>query len=251
MQTLKALSALLAYPNRALADAVPAIREAIAAEGVLPAQARADLEPLLQRLETTDLYDLEEAYVLLFDRSRALSLNIFEHVHGESRDRGQAMVELKRLYEDSGLVLDTTELPDYVPLFLEYCSLQPEAEARSLLAEPAHVFTALAERLRRRESPYAGVFEALVALAAKGPEASAFEALVEVEETEPDDLAALDRVWEEEEIRFGAAAATDECGIDALAAKLRQARRPAPGLEPAPNARPRTVFTHNASSREA
>lgn len=247
MQILKALSALLTYPTRGLVEAVPAIRAIVAQDGLV----RADLEPLLTRLETTDLYELEEAYVLLFDRSRSLSLNIFEHVHGESRDRGQAMVELKRLYEEGGLALDTTELPDFIPLFLEYCSLQPQTEARALLAEPAHVFTALAERLRRRESVYAGVFEALVALAATKPEAAAFEALVEVEETAPDDLEALDRVWEEEEIRFGAGAATADCGVDALAAKLRQAKRPAPGLEPQTSARPRTVFTHSASAQEA
>lgn len=247
MQILKALSALLTYPTRGLVEAVPAIRAIVAQEGLV----RADLEPLLMRLETTDLYELEEAYVLLFDRSRSLSLNIFEHVHGESRDRGQAMVELKRLYEEGGLSLDTTELPDFIPLFLEYCSLQPEVEARALLAEPAHVFTALAERLRRRESVYAAVFEALVALAATKPEAAAFEALVEVDDAAPDDLAALDRVWEEEEIRFGAGAATADCGVDALAAKLRQAKRPAPGLEPQTSARPRTVFTHSASAQEA
>lgn len=248
MQSLKALSALLTYPTRALVESVPAIRALLAQEGIARA---VDLEPLLTRLETTDLYELEEAYVLLFDRSRALSLNIFEHVHGESRDRGQAMVELKRLYEEGGLTLDTTELPDFIPLFLEYCSLQPQAEARALLAEPAHVFTALAERLRRRESFYAGVFEALVALAATKPEAASFEALVEVEDNAPDDLEALDRVWEEEEIRFGAGAATADCGVDALAAKLRQAKRPAPGLEPQTSARPRTIFTHSASAQEA
>lgn len=248
MQSLKALSALLTYPTRALVESVPAIRALLAQEGTTRA---VDLEPLLTRLETTDLYELEEAYVLLFDRSRALSLNIFEHVHGESRDRGQAMVELKRLYEEGGLTLDTTELPDFIPLFLEYCSLQPQAEARALLAEPAHVFTALAERLRRRESAYAGVFEALVALAATKPEAASFEALVEVEDNAPDDLEALDRVWEEEEIRFGAGAATADCGVDALAAKLRQAKRPAPGLEPQTSARPRTIFTHSASAQEA
>lgn len=248
MQSLKALCALLTYPTRALVESVPAIRALLAQEGIARA---VDLEPLLTRLETTDLYELEEAYVLLFDRSRALSLNIFEHVHGESRDRGQAMVELKRLYEEGGLTLDTTELPDFIPLFLEYCSLQPQAEARALLAEPAHVFTALAERLRRRESAYAGVFEALVALAATKPEAASFEALVEVEDNAPDDLEALDRVWEEEEIRFGAGAATADCGVDALAAKLRQAKRPAPGLEPQTSARPRTIFTHSASAQEA
>jgi nitrate reductase delta subunit len=251
MLTLKALSALLTYPSRDLVRAVPAIREGIAVEAVLDAASRDALEPLLARLESEDLYELEERYVLLFDRTRAHSLNLFEHVHGESRDRGQAMVDLQALYEGAGFEIDAAELPDYLPLFLEYASTLPREEARALLAEPAHVFEALRERLARKESPYAAVFAALVALAAQAPEASSFEALAEIEDTDPNDLDALDRVWEEEEVRFGPGAATAECGVDSLAAKVRQARRPAPGLETPAMMGPRTVFTHSSSTDRA
>lgn len=243
MKTLKALSALLTYPSEDLCRAVPEIRAVLRTENRLAAAERESLEPLLTSLEGQDVYDLQERYIGLFDRTRSLSLHLFEHVHGESRDRGQAMVDLKAVYESAGFAIDTTELPDFVPLFLEYCSLRPEAEARALLAEPAHVLAALGERLRRKDSAYAAVFESLVVLASARPGPQAFEALVPESDVDPEDLQALDAVWEEEEIRFGLGSAA-ECGVDSLAAKVRQARRPAPGVEVPPAQRPRTVFTH-------
>ena len=101
---------------------------------------------------------MQERYVELFDRTRSLSLHLFEHVHGESRDRGQAMIDLKSLYEKNGLFLGAAELPDYVPVFLEFLSTRPLTEARTLLGQTAHILTALAERLEKRRSPYAAVF---------------------------------------------------------------------------------------------
>lgn len=245
MKTLKALSAILSYPSAELAAAIPEIRMVLGSEGVLtPAQERM-LEPLLASLSSQDLYDLQERYIQLFDRTRSLSLHLFEHVHGESRDRGQAMVDLKSVYEANGFELDSAELPDFIPLFLEYGSLLPEAEARQMLAEPSHVLAALGERLRRKDSLYAAIFEVLVDLAATQPTQEAFEVLVPENDIDPSDLKALDAVWEEEEVLFGPGAAVADCGIDSLAAKVRQARRPAPGLE-VPTG-PRTIFTHPTS----
>jgi nitrate reductase molybdenum cofactor assembly chaperone NarJ/NarW len=244
MKTLKALSALLTYPTAELAAAVPEIRETLLSEDILGHAAREALEPLLSSLAGEDLYDLQERYIQLFDRTRALSLHLFEHVHGESRDRGQAMVDLKHLYSEGGLEIASSELPDYVPLFLEYCSLQPHAEARALLAEPVHVLGSLAERLRLKGSPYAAPFEAVLALAAAQPTAEALEAIVSDPGSDPDDLAALDAAWEEEEVRFGPGAATSGCGVDSLSARLRQARRPAPGLEVTASRNPQTVFNY-------
>ena len=245
MKTLKAFSALLNYPSRELVAAIPEIRSVLAEEAVVDPAA---LEPLLRMLEEADLYDAQERYVMLFDRTRSLSLHLFEHVHGESRDRGQAMVDLKSVYEAAGFTIEGTELPDFVPLFLEYCSLLPEQEARAVLADPAHVMTVLGERLRKRETPYAVVFEALVALAATKPAPEVFEAIVPETEQDPNDLAALDAAWEEEEVRFGPGAGAD-CGVENLAAKLRQAKRPAPGLGVATVRRPKTRFTY-ASPRD-
>lgn len=247
MKTLKALSALLSYPTADLVAAVPEIRAVLRGEGILtPAQWQM-LEPLLTSLSDEDLYNLQERYIKLFDRTRSLSLHLFEHVHGESRDRGQAMVDLKSVYEASGFEVDSAELPDFIPLFLEYCSLLSEAEARQFLAEPSHVLAALGERLRKKDAAYAAIFEILVDLAAAKPARAAFEALLPESDIDPNDLRALDAVWEEEEILFGPGAAIADCGVDSLAAKVRQARRPAPGLEAPASTGPRTIFTHPTS----
>ncbi|MGX5734786.1 nitrate reductase molybdenum cofactor assembly chaperone [Bosea thiooxidans] len=245
MRTLKAFSALLNYPSTDLGAAVPEIRSLLAEEGLVDPR---PLAPLLRLLEEEDVYDLQERYVTLFDRTRSLSLHLFEHVHGEGRDRGQAMVDLKSIYEAAGFVIDGSELPDFVPLFLEYCSLLPADEARAMLADPAHILTVLGERLRKRESAYAAVFEAVVGLAATKPAPEVFEAIVPETDQDPNDLAALDAAWEEEEVRFGPGAGAD-CGAEGLAAKLRQAKRPAPGIDLPTVRRPKTRFTY-ASPRD-
>ncbi len=163
IKALKALSALLTYPTAELQQAAGEISEAIENEPAITFAVRDQLHRLLKELAADDLYDLQERYVLLFDRTRSLSLHLFEHVHGESRDRGQAMVDLKAQYVTAGLEQDTPELPDFLPLFLEYASTLPAAQARDALAQPAHIFAAMAERLRKRRSAYEAVFRALVA----------------------------------------------------------------------------------------
>src|SRR6185312_12116906 len=163
-RTLKALSALLTYPTEELTQAACDIGAVLDADRLLPGPVRAQLRALADELAIGDLYDLQERYVLLFDRTRSLSLHLFEHVHGESRDRGQAMIDLKAQYEDAGLFLDASELPDFLPLFLEYLATLPLKEAFETLGQPAHIFGALAERLRKRKSAYEAVFRALIAL---------------------------------------------------------------------------------------
>ena len=202
MKTFKALSALLTYPGRDLQQAIPAIREVLA-EGVVSPAATAALELLLASLETGDLYDLQERYVLLFDRSRTLSLNLFEHVHGESRDRGGAMVDLLETYRAGGFDLVGSELPDHLPVLLEFLSTRPQVEAREILADAGHILIALAERLARRESVYAALFEALVAFASADPKTEEAQALLSQQDDNPEDLAALDAVWEEAQVTFG------------------------------------------------
>jgi nitrate reductase delta subunit len=246
MKTLKALSALLSYPSPELCAATDEIGSILMAESELDDSTRAALGPLLTSLSTDDLFDCQERYVLLFDRTRSLSLNLFEHVHGESRDRGQAMVDLKSVYDRDGFAIDSAELPDYLPLFLEYCSLRPESEARSLLAEPAHILAVLGERLQRKASPYAAVFAALVTMAGSEGSRDGHEARRSEVDLDPDDLQALDAAWEEEEVTFGVGSAA-ECGVDSLAARLRQASRPAPGLETARARHPRPTPTHVTS----
>lgn len=230
MKTHKALSALLTYPTPELVAALDEIAAVVDREALLGKQDRKALQVLIDDLAQGDLFDHQERYILLFDRTRSLSLHLFEHVHGESRDRGQAMVDLLQLYEEGGYEAATRELPDFLPLFLEYASLQEPEAALDLLRQPAHVVAALAERLRKRGSPYEGVFRALTALTKTVLDADALAALQAEPEAEPDDLEALDAAWEEEEVRFGAGSdsAIGGCGKDALAARLRHAKRAVP-----------------------
>lgn len=202
MRTFKALSALLTYPSRDLQEAIPAIRTVLG-EGLLPRASLAALEPLLASLETQDIYDLQERYVLLFDRSRTLSLNLFEHIHGESRDRGGAMVDLLETYRAGGFDLAGTELPDHLPVLLEFLSMRPLAEAHEILADAGHIIVALAERLARRESVYAAALEGLVTLSSADPATEEAQALLAQQDDNPEDLAALDAVWEEAQVTFG------------------------------------------------
>jgi nitrate reductase delta subunit len=249
MKTLKVFSALLSYPTAELQAAAGELRQILATEALLPKSRLAGVLALVEDLSARDLFDAQERYVLLFDRTRSLSLHLFEHVHGESRDRGQAMVDLLQVYEAAGYAPTASELPDFLPMFLEFASTREPAEALELIGQPGHVLAALSERLRRRQSPYEAVFDALVALAKVKLDTAQLTALCAEPDPAPDDLAALDAAWQDEEVTFGPGAAATDCGIDQLAAKLRQARRPAPGLETPPVTRPPTIITHSRSAR--
>jgi len=223
-RTFKVLSALLSYPTEELKQAVPELRGAVAEEGIVTSDARREINLLLDEIAIGDIYELQERYVFLFDRTRSLSLHVFEHVHGESRDRGQAMIDLKAQYEANGMFVSATELPDFLPLFLEYLSTRPLAEAAEMLGQAAHILSALAERLGKRGSAYEGVFHALLAVAAARPRGEDIAELLEEADPDPDDFAALDAAWEDEPVTFGPAASSCK---DGLVARLRAARRPA------------------------
>lgn len=217
-QTYRALAALLSYPTAALQAATKEIAAVLTAEGLVNP---APLRGLLDSLASDDLYDLQARYVDLFDRGRAVSLHLFEHIHGESRDRGQAMADLIALYESHGLEMGAGELPDFLPLFLEFLSLVEDAEARTLLGEPAGILRALAERLATRDAGYAALLEALATLA-NAPA----EGLSAIPDEDPNDLAALDAAWEEAAVHFGPGESTDGCSTDRLRTRLRaDARR--------------------------
>ena len=159
---------------------------------------RNQLHQLLTELATDDLYDLQERYVLLFDRTRSLSLHLFEHVHGESRDRGQAMIDLKAQYEKADLVHECGRTAGF-PAAVPGISLDAAGDgSRDTLGQPAHIFAAMAERLRKRSSPYEAVFRALVALAAAKPKEAEVSALLALPDPDANDLAALDAAWEDE-----------------------------------------------------
>lgn len=229
-RTFKILSALLSYPTEELKAAAPAFPAILAEEKLLDPRQVDGIAPLAEELREGDLLDLQERYVELFDRSRALSLHLFEHVHGESRDRGQAMVDLQSLYERHGLIIGAAELPDYLPLFLEFLSMLPKGEALELLTQPTHVLAALAARLRKRESGYAAV---LAALAALGGAADAVAMPPEEPGDNPNDLAALDAAWESEVVTFGPSAGQASC--PKVAGMLERLGRGRPALGGANN----------------
>jgi nitrate reductase delta subunit len=189
----RCLAALLSYPEPELVAAVPEIRNEVSGNR--------EILDLLREFENQPLHILQERYVALFDRSRALSLHLFEHVHGESRDRGQAMVDLARTYASRGFRVAGNELPDYLPAFLEFLSLIPAGEARGMIGETAEILRTLGDRLAVRGSRYAAVFAALLAA---GGERGLTRAIaprpVEGEESSP---AAIDKAWMDEPVTFG------------------------------------------------
>lgn len=223
--TFKALSALLSYPTVELQQATGELLDALRDEALLSSAARRGLEQLIDEIASDDIFDLQEHYVLLFDRTRSLSLHLFEHVHGESRDRGQAMIDLAGIYAKNGLAISATELPDFLPLFLEFLSTRPVAEARALIGETAHIIVALHERVTKRGSAYASIFTALTEVALAAPQDALTQALRAEPDVDPDDLGALDAAWQDEPITFGPEA-LGSCK-EGLIARIRAGNRPA------------------------
>lgn len=223
-KTLKIISLLLSYPTAELQLGGEELKEALSGEKLSPGIRRL-LDSLVDYVCDCDLYEAQERYVHLFDRTRSLSLHLFEHVHGESRDRGQAMVDLMKMYDDNGFVVDAKELPDYLPLFLEFLSTRSPEEIHDLLTQTGHISAAIGERLRKRQSPYANAFAALLHVANAKPDKNLVGELLRQEEDDPNDLAALDRIWEEEAVTFGGNAGDNSCGPDRLRTQMRAAQR--------------------------
>lgn len=165
MIELVIVSRLLEYPDAALWQHQQEMFEAIAASKNLPKEDAHALGIFLRDLTAMDPLDAQAQYSELFDRGRATSLLLFEHVHGESRDRGQAMVDLLAQYEQHGLQLNSRELPDHLPLYLEYLAQLPQSEAVEGLKDIAPILALLSARLQQRESRYAVLFDLLLKLA--------------------------------------------------------------------------------------
>ncbi|WP_116365070.1 nitrate reductase molybdenum cofactor assembly chaperone [Parahaliea mediterranea] len=217
--SLRALARLLDYPTAELQAAVPELLAVFQREERLSQQRRRALLQWCHDIAAGELLDLQARYVELFDRGRSVSLLLFEHVHGESRDRGQAMVDLLAQYEAAGFALDARELPDYLPLFLEFLSTRDEAEIGNWLGDIRHILALLAVRLEGRDSDYALVPLSLLALiGAEGDVAQHREQVA----NEPPDYTpeALDAVWEEEAVRFSAESDAD-CAVQSAGGQRR------------------------------
>lgn len=209
---LRALGALLTYPGPELRAALPDIAAALEVDTGLRRSDKLALHGLIDGLVAAEPLEAEEAYVALFDRGRHTSLNLFEHVHGESRDRGPAMVDLLQTYERAGFEPACSELPDYLPMLLEFLSLRPAAETAGMLADCAHILRKLGESLRDRDSRYAAVFSALLALAGEPGLASRKRVAA------PEPERSLDEEWADAEVVFGPGAAR-ECASSGVAAQ--------------------------------
>lgn len=223
----KIISLLLSYPNEELQQSGNLLRATLDQLSDLNEAQIVGLKSLISSIADRDIYDVQEDYVLLFDRTRSLSLHLFEHVYGENRDRGQAMVDLKTMYDDAGFEIDAPEMPDYLPMFLEFLSTRSDEEARHLLGETLHIIAAIRQRLQKRGSLYATAFVALESLAGVKADEALTSEIVNRQEDDPNDLEALDRIWEEEAITFGGNQGENDCGPDRLQRRIRAARRDA------------------------
>jgi len=204
MKTYRALGALLTYPTEALVEGLSEIVEALDNEKMLSKVHVDALRELCVMLEGQDLMDLQDGYVRLFDRTRSMSLHLYEHLYGEARERGQAMVRLQTLYKFHGFSHTGSELPDFLPLFAEFLSLMPDRTARTILSDAAPVIEALRLRATEKETPYAAVFSALVSLASKSVDRETLAEIMRGGGRDNDSLEAMDRDWEEAPVTFGA-----------------------------------------------
>lgn len=194
--TLRALAYLLRYPDAQWRAHLDDVREALCGAKALGPARLAQIEALIEAIACADDLENEAAYVELFDRGRGTALHLFEHVHGDSRERGPAMLDLIATYEQAGLALRDGELPDHLTVLLEYASTQPREAAASLLGEVAHILQRIHAAVDKRGSAYAEVIAALLDLAGASVAADAQRIEPELD---------LDEAWQEP-------AAFDGCG---------------------------------------
>lgn len=242
MKALKLIGVLLDYP----ADTLWQHREellAATADESLPALRRGQLVDFVAGLLDLDPMLAQERWLGLFDRGRAMSLLLFEHIHGESRDRGQAMVDLIETYRSNGFELASKELPDYLPLMLEYLSRRPGEEVRDWLHHTRYILELLAARAAERDSPYALLFELLVEIGQGKVDLAPMRQRVASEQRD-DTVEAMDKVWEEEAVRFGNDAPSDDCAPPRRLPAGVQMAEPAAPAHPAP-----TALAHPCASK--
>jgi len=202
MIELRVISRLMDYPTAEIHENVAELKQMLLDCPAFSVELKARMENWLNDFENESLMDIQETYGSLFDRGRATSLLLFEHVHGESRDRGQAMVDLMELYKSHGFEIDARELPDYIPMYLEYLSYRPQEEAENGILDVAHIIALVGARLEDRDSGYGLLFRALLDLSRA--DITVDEFLTQAAKEERDNsLEALDKIWEEEAVKFG------------------------------------------------
>lgn len=199
---LRAVAVLLAYPEEDVQRSAAEIVDLLLIRPELSPGERRAVEEFMRWFSGEPLLDIQADYVETFDRSKKVSLYLFEHVYGESRDRGPAMVELRDAYREQGLEIDSRELPDFLPIFLEFCSALSERQAREWIEETGEILQQVHVRLAERKSRYAVPLRVLLRIMGLEPmpEAMVQDAAAEERDDTP---AALDRVWMEAPVTFG------------------------------------------------
>ncbi len=198
MRTLKILGFLLTYPTEMHLQNVSECRAILKNEKWLSDKSLKAIDRFLQEMEQSSLLDLQEEYVSLFDRTPSLSLHLFEHIHGESRDRGQALADLGELYQNEGLSINTAEMPDYLPVFLEFNATQSLDDVRDNLDSIINILSALKKRLENRDSSYANLFDVLIETASRKPDVKAIENALKQDPGALYNFEEIDRQWEEQ-----------------------------------------------------
>lgn len=198
LKTLKAFSLILGYPTSELQQALPEISAIIKSETIVPAEA---LQQWLANLVHCELISWQEEYVAVFDNQ--VSLYLFEYVHGQSRERGQAMVDLSGYYQTHNFAITGNELPDYLPLVLEFLSYQPAELVREFLADMLGIIGKMGQKLRAGNSDYALICESLEIFMGQTPQIA--KPVIPIKS-----LAEIDKDWAEPPVTFGSA--HNSCG---------------------------------------
>ncbi len=198
-KTYKILSLLLSYPSTELMDFLEEAEKELHIEALLSSERLVEISKFIRHYRRTELTEWQAEYVQLFDNSRSASLHLFEHVKSDSRDRGQAMVDLLEFYKENGLQLSANELPDYLPVFLEFLSSQSVEKAAGLLAEPVNIIARIYAALEEKKNIYRHILSAVISLSSKKPDAKVTEAIIKDEKP-----LNLDEEYEEKPVVFGA-----------------------------------------------
>ena len=203
MKTFKLLGLLLTYPEGTVYSESNELLQTLRSEALLPEKIIKKVETFLTAQKAQDLMAVQEDYVETFDRGRAHCLHLFEHIHGESRDRGQAMIDLSETYAAKGLYIDNNELPDYLPLFMEYLSRCEFQDATKLLGEAIDVIAAIGAKLKKNKSPYADIFTSIEVLSAVKADTEKIKTALREAHKDPKTLEELDKQWKEAEAFTG------------------------------------------------
>ena len=198
LKTYRILSLLMTYPNEEIYNFLPQVNSSLKEENLLDTETIGGIEAFVDFFVSKPLTFWQEFYVQLFDYSRSVSLYLFEHVHGDSKDRGQAMVDLIDLYNENGLNINRPELPDYLPVFLEFLAMQTQSKAMDYLSEIIDIVGFIHKKLEDKDNPYKYLLSAIIQLSGRKPA----EARIEKMETEMPEIS-IDEAYEEEPVTFG------------------------------------------------